>query len=73
MYPVMLYKRLFDNLVKGRLSNETIAKHLKLDLNKDFGESIVKLMDEKSTGKKRNNLDSLITHQLNQQQTHPRL
>jgi hypothetical protein len=23
---VMLYKRLFDNLVKGRLSNETIAK-----------------------------------------------
>ena len=66
---VMLYKRLFDNLVKGRLSNETIAKHLKLDLNKDFGESIVKLMDEKSTGIKRNNLDSLMDYVFDKMQS----
>lgn len=42
---VMLYKKLFDDLVKGRVSKETVAKHLKLDLTKEFGEDVSKQID----------------------------
>ncbi|XP_052801360.1 exonuclease V-like isoform X2 [Mya arenaria] len=39
---VMLYKKLFDDLVKGNLAKETVAKHLRLDLKKTFGDDVVK-------------------------------
>ena len=42
---VMLYKKLFDDLVKGQVSKETVAKHLKLNLTKEFGEDISRQID----------------------------
>ena len=42
---VMLYKKLFDDLVKGQVSKQTVAKHLKLNLTKEFGEDVLKQID----------------------------
>ncbi|XP_052073703.1 exonuclease V-like [Mytilus californianus] len=57
---VMLYKRLFDNLVKGTLSKNSLATHLRLDLNKQFGDQIVKHLEEKAIINK--NLNDLMDH-----------
>ncbi|XP_052229746.1 exonuclease V-like isoform X2 [Dreissena polymorpha] len=37
---IMLYKKMFDDMVKGLLKKDTIAKHLCLDFQKEFGEDI---------------------------------
>lgn len=58
---VVLYKKMFDNLVKGLLSKETVAKHLKLDLSKTFGEQVQKHVQEKHLPTKMN-LSSLLDH-----------
>ena len=42
---VMLYKKLFDDLVKGHVAKETVAGHLKLNLNKEFGKDVLKQVD----------------------------
>ena len=42
---VMLYKKLFDDLVKGQISKELVARHLKLDLNEGFGPDIQTQID----------------------------
>ncbi|XP_046366406.2 exonuclease V-like [Haliotis rufescens] len=55
---VMLYKKLFDDLVKGRVSKETVAKHLRLDLEKPFGEDIMGHLDSKFLTAK--NLNELL-------------
>ena len=44
---VMLYKKLFDDLVKGKLTKQVIAKHLKLDLSRTFGSDIQDTIDGK--------------------------
>lgn len=38
---VMLYKKLFDDLVKGRVDSKTVAKNLKLDFKKELGEDVL--------------------------------
>ena len=55
---VMLYKKLFDDLVKGQVTKETVAKHLRLNLNKEFGEDILKQVDGKMLACR--NLSSLM-------------
>ncbi len=55
---VMLYKKLFDDLVKGRVSKETVAKHLRLDLEKPFGEDVMSHLDSKCLTAK--NLNELL-------------
>ncbi|XP_041349952.1 exonuclease V-like [Gigantopelta aegis] len=58
---VMVYKKLFDDLVKGKLSKETVARHLKLSLEKQFGESISKHLEDKLiTSKNLNNLFDFV-------------
>ncbi|XP_013381053.1 exonuclease V-like [Lingula anatina] len=37
---VMLYKKLFDDLVKGQITKYSVAQHLRLELDKNFGEDI---------------------------------
>ncbi|XP_060063729.1 exonuclease V-like [Ylistrum balloti] len=37
---VMLYKKLFDDLVKGNISKDVVARHLRLKLTKVLGESV---------------------------------
>ncbi|KAL4223897.1 Mitochondrial 5'-3' exonuclease and sliding exonuclease [Mactra antiquata] len=44
---VMLYKKLFDDLVKGNVSKDTVARHLRLDLHKAFGDDILQTIDSK--------------------------
>ncbi|XP_060599792.1 exonuclease V-like [Ruditapes philippinarum] len=44
---VMLYKKLFDDLVEGKLTKEVIAKHLKLNMNRTFGSDIQATIDDK--------------------------
>lgn len=41
----MLYKKLFDDLVKGVTSKELVARHLKLDLMRPLGESLRQHVD----------------------------
>lgn len=37
---VMMYKKLFDDAVKGKLTKDHIQKHLNLDLTKEFGDDL---------------------------------
>lgn len=39
---VMLYKHLFDEMVSGSLSEEAIAKHMRLNLKRTLGQDVVK-------------------------------
>ncbi|XP_053375121.1 exonuclease V-like [Mercenaria mercenaria] len=62
---VMLYKKLFDDLVKGKLSKEVIAKHLKLDLNRTFGSDIQETIDGKGmTGTNLHQLLDVLFHRI---------
>lgn len=55
---VMLYKKLFDDMVKGFLRKETVAKHLKLSLTQEFGSDIQKQIESSCLTSK--NLDQLM-------------
>ncbi|KAL3857978.1 hypothetical protein ACJMK2_012600 [Sinanodonta woodiana] len=44
---VMLYKKLFDNLVQGRVSKEVMVKHLHISLDKELGEGVRNHMGDK--------------------------
>ena len=57
---VLLYKKLFDDLVRGKVTKDTVARSLRLDLNKLFGEDIQKHVNKLSTQKQFNNLDRLL-------------
>ncbi|KAK6190139.1 hypothetical protein SNE40_002070 [Patella caerulea] len=57
---VLLYKKLFDDLVKGNLSKTTVAKHLRLDLKRDFGEAVSLELTKHLVEFK--NLDGLLDH-----------
>ncbi|KAL5017219.1 hypothetical protein ScPMuIL_006808 [Solemya velum] len=56
----MLYKKLFDDLVKGVTSKELVARHLKLDLGRPLGESIRQHVDKH--GLSAVSLDGLMDH-----------
>ncbi|ESO95363.1 hypothetical protein LOTGIDRAFT_116801, partial [Lottia gigantea] len=43
---VMLYKNLFDDLVKGQLSKETVSKHLRVDLSREFSDDVTKELEK---------------------------
>ena len=55
---VMLYKKLFDDLVKGNWTKESVAKHLRLDLDRLFGEDIQKQIETHFLSSK--NLNELL-------------
>lgn len=63
---VMLYKKLFDDLVKGKLHKEVIAKHLKIDLKKTFGSDIQETIEGKCLSGV--NLDQLMDELLHRMQ-----
>ncbi|KAK3587586.1 hypothetical protein CHS0354_032786 [Potamilus streckersoni] len=44
---VMLYKKLFDNLVQGKVSKEVMVKHLHISLDKELGEGVRNNMGDK--------------------------
>ena len=57
---VMLYKKLYDDLVKGVTTKETISRHLKLDLQKKFGADVLGHLV--GHGVRKENLDDLLDH-----------
>ena len=58
---VMVYKKLFDDLVKGKLAKEKVARHLRLSLDKQFGDSICKHLEDKLiTSKNLSNLFDFV-------------
>ncbi|XP_074640903.1 exonuclease V-like [Tubulanus polymorphus] len=58
---VLLYKELFNDIVKGNLMKEVIAQNFRLDLEKEFGEEIMKLATKHIIGNKEcGNLDLLL-------------
>ena len=54
---VMLYKRLFDDLVTGKTDKELLKRHLKLDFTKEFGADVMSHC--KHSGSECKNLDQL--------------
>ena len=49
---VMIYQKLFDDLVKGHLKKESVAKHLRLRLTAEFGDDVRdKVVDSGFTSK----------------------
>ena len=64
---VMLYKVLFDDLVKGKVSKEQVAKCLRLDLKKEFGEDVKSHLNKQAVDA--NNLDELMNYVLRRIQT----
>lgn len=55
---VMMYQKMFDDLVKGSLKKETVAKHLRLSLTNEFGTDIKYQIE--SSGFSSKNLDELM-------------
>lgn len=55
---VMLYKKLFDDLVQGKVPKDLIAKHLRVRLDSQFGEGITTHL--KSAGIECNTLSELL-------------
>ncbi|XP_061197682.1 exonuclease V-like [Saccostrea echinata] len=64
-FQVMLYKTLFDDLVKGRVSKDFIASSLRIDLHKELGEPIKEHAEKQFVViKNLNDLMDLIFHKI---------
>ena len=57
---VMIYKKLFDDLVKGKTDKAMLQRHLGVEMNKEFGEGVLQHL--KLQGLKANNLDMLLDY-----------
>ena len=66
---VMLYKKLFDDLVRGKIDKELIAKSLRLQLDQEFGEDIRAMTS--ALPKAPRNLDGLLSHLFERMQALP--
>ncbi|XP_069136476.1 exonuclease V-like [Argopecten irradians] len=55
---VMLYKKLFDDLVKGNVTKDAISRHLQLTLTKELGESVQEELNKSGLSCK--TLDTLV-------------
>ncbi|XP_033747707.1 exonuclease V-like [Pecten maximus] len=55
---VMLYKKLFDDLVKGNVTKDVISRHLRLKLTKEVGESVQEELNKSGLSCK--TLDTLL-------------
>lgn len=57
---VMIYKKLFDDLITGKTDKKLLQRHLGLQMDKTFGEGIVEHL--KFQGLKADNLDGLLDY-----------
>ena len=60
---VMLYKKMFDDLVAGITTKETITSHIGLQLHKEFGADV--LSHCKAQGVTSKNLNELLDYLFN--------
>ena len=67
---VILYKRMFDDLVMGKITKELLVKHLGLRLDYSFSEDIMKHLGE-SDLKHCTNLDHLLEYTFEKLQSVP--
>ena len=59
----MLYKKMFDDLVAGKTTKQTITRHIKLDLLKRLGSDVVSLSRAQNISAE--TLDELLDYLLN--------